>query len=135
MRIAEWAETYLRHRDLFERKLVRIERRGTDDDATLTLERKDGTRTCRAVGTLSGDPKELLKKDLIITKNLRKNVEYLLKHWALFAAQEGLKIVFANTTANEKWVLIPHSHDQLLDEGPEKGLWALFEGVPEDGQD
>lgn len=131
MNIATWAETYFRHRDIFERQLVRIEREGKPSDAKLVLVRRDKVLQCRAVDKLTGDPLTLVKEDVLVTKNLRSNVEYLLKHWAVFAQREGVKIIFANTAKNEKWVLIPYNHNKLLEGGPAKGLWALFEGVPE----
>lgn len=130
--ILSWAEAYVKHRDLFEKKIASIETK----DALLHITNKDKTTAvCIAVDTL--DETALAhaakaQKALIVTRNLKENLAFLIKHWSAFAKHAGLKVVFANTKVHEKWVLVPHSHAAVADpESLALGLQALFEAVPQ----
>ncbi len=131
MKLAEWAEAYLRHRDVFERRLLGIAQEEVAGGTKLVLKRKDGVQTCLVLEELSGPPEELSTAEIVITKNRRANVEYLLKHWRVLAARK-VKFVFANTARNEQWAIVPQHHERIVEKSPAKGVWALFQSVAED---
>lgn len=125
MSLREWSETYVRHRDLFERRITSIEQDGGEEEGRLLLHGKP-ERVCSYGPGLEGR----LPANIIVVPNTRANVEYLAKHWQDFVI-ERLKIVFANVEANEKWVIMPASHHRVADdEALLQGLLALHQGVP-----
>lgn len=130
--LLDWAEQYVRHRDLFEKKVVSIERQ----EARLVIKNKDGSlTTCFVTDSLDEDLLTALAKEeklLLVTRNFKANLDFLIKHWSQFAKLLGLKLVFANVKQNEKWVLVPHSHAAVADpDSLALGLQAMFEAVPE----
>jgi len=131
MTLLEWAETYVKHRDLFEKRIASIEK----DAEGLRIKNKDGSVTnCVVLDALDEKILKLLThpKPLIVTKNLKENVTFLAKHWQQFAKNPGLKIIFVNLKHEEKWVLVPNSHHAIADpESLELGLQALHDAVPE----
>jgi len=130
--LLEWAERYVRHRDLFEKRIATIEREG----GKLLINNKDNsTTTCLVSNTLDDGllvAAEKEKKALVVTRNLKANLDFLVKHWHRFAKLAGLKLVFANVKHHEKWMLVPASHHAVADpESLAAGLQAMFEAVPE----
>lgn len=131
MNLHEWAEQYVRHRDLFERQIAKLEAY----EHGFRIHQKDGsTRECIVKDLLDDSLLPLLSDHLLIVdRNRKENLEWVLRHWKRLAALPSLRIVFANVAKNEKWVLMPHSHDRVTDaESLRKGLEALFGSVPED---
>ncbi|MBR9692854.1 hypothetical protein GOV07_02875 [Candidatus Woesearchaeota archaeon] len=133
MDIGEWAEHYIKHRDLFEHKIEKIEKKG---DNQLIITQKDSvTYTCLVIAELDEGLLPNLatqEKVLLITTNLKENVHFVVKHWKDFSAHEGLKIVFAHAAKNEKWVLIPHGHAKVAESASLKtGLLTMHKTVPE----
>jgi hypothetical protein len=132
MTLLEWTEAYVRHRDLFDQRITSL----SSDARGLRVRYKDGTGVlCVATDTLDSKTLEAVgaeEQALIVTRNHKENVEFLVKHWKLLAALSGLKIIFANVAKNEKWVLVPHSHNKIAEpESLALGLQAMFEAVPE----
>ncbi len=130
MSLADWAERYLRHRDLFERRIASLE----PAPRGFTIARKDGSSIPCIVaerlddGILAG----LDGEAIVVTRNLKENVLLVAKEWKRLSRQEGLKLIFANEAKNEKWVLLPHGHAKVAEQGSLKtGLLALHEAVPE----
>jgi len=131
MNLREWAETYVRHRDLFERRIAEIKEHAHG----FTIVRKDGTeRHCFVKDVLTDELVPLLEDHLlIIDRNQKENVEWVLRHWDRLAALPGLHIVFVNVEKNEKWVLAPHTHARVADpETLRQGIEAMFGSVPEE---
>jgi hypothetical protein len=130
--LLDWAEAYVRHRDLFEKRILSIEKK----ENLLIIKNKDNsTTTCLVADSLDEiilAAAEKEKKALLVTRNLKANLDFLVKHWLRFAKLPGLKLVFANVKQNEKWVLLPHSHHAVADpDSLALGLQAMFEAVPE----
>lgn len=131
MTLQEWAEAYVRHKDLFERQIARIERSGRG----FTIRRTDGTtRQCVVADVLDDGLVPLLEDHLLIVdRNRKENLDWVLRHWKALAALPGLRIVFANVAKNEKWVLAPHTHARVADPATlRQGLVSLFGSVPEE---
>jgi hypothetical protein len=130
--LVAWAERYVRHRDLFEKRIASLEQQ----EDQLLIKHKDGSSLrCFVADALDDDILAAAAKEekaLIVTRNLKANLDFLVKHWHRFAERAGLKLVFANVQHHEKWVLVPASHESVADpESLATGLQALFETVPE----
>jgi hypothetical protein len=130
--LVAWAEAYVKHRDLFEKRIAAIE----TDGERLLIKNKDGTVVlCLPVETLDETVLVAIaqqQKALLITRNRKENLAFLIKHWTAFAKHQGLKVVFANVAAHEKWVIVPNSHHAVADpESLALGLQAMFDQVPE----
>ncbi len=133
MTLIEWAEHYLRHRDLFERKIGSIERKG---ETGLLIRQKDAsTYTCLVAERFDeGILQDIGGKEkvLVVTRNLKDNVVFVTKHWKELSERQGLKLVFANAAKNEKWVLVPSGHARVAEAASLKaGLMAMHDAVPE----
>lgn len=127
----DWAEAYLRHRDIFERKIERLE----SQEHGFRIVEKDGTkRHCFVKEVLTDELLPLLEDHLVIVnRNRQENLEWVLRHWDALSKLPRLRIVFANVAKNEKWVLMPYSHDRVADpESLREGLESLFSSVPEE---
>lgn len=129
--LLDWTEAYVKHRDLFERKIADVEKK----EKELILTNKDGTVSyCLVFDSLDDAVVGELddEKRLITTRNTKENVDFLLTHWSEFAKHKSLKIVFVNLKHDEKWVLIPSSHHAIADlESLERGIRAMHQSVPE----
>ncbi len=129
MTLTDWATAYIKHRDLFERKIARIEQK---EQELLITHKDDSVHPCFVLDTLDEPILEKLGRIHIVTKNLKDNVAFVAKHWKEFSQHEGLKLIFANEARNEKWVLIPHGHAKIADPASLKtGLLAMHDAVPE----
>lgn len=128
MNVAEWAEQYIRHRDLFEKKMEKLEHHGDH----LTVENKDGSKMeCFPIEKLNPSVLEHRGNILLVTRNLKENLDFLVQHWKAFASQP-VKIVFVNLNVHEKWLIVPQHHDKIADpESLALGLQAMFETVAE----
>lgn len=129
--LKEWAHAYIMHRDLFKKQIVKVEQH----EHGFTITKKDGSsKECYVKDILEDSLLPLLKDHtLIVNRNRRENLDWVLKHWDRLAALPGLKIIFANVEKNEKWVLLPHSHATVADpETLHQGLKTMFGTVPEE---
>lgn len=131
MNLVEWAEAYVTHRDLFERRIERKERRGND----LLITQKDGLQyPCLVRERLDETvlPELAGAKTILVTRNLKENVLFVAKRWKELSGNAGLKLIFANAAKNEKWVLVPSGHARVADpESLELGLVSMHETVAE----
>ncbi len=127
MSLREWAETYVRHRDLFKREIEQLE---PTAEGFRILKRDGSSTTCIVQETLAPPPE--LAHTLIVTRNTKENVLTVLKEWKRFAAEPDCTLIFANVKKNEKWVLIPSTHDKVTESASLKsGLLAMHQAVPE----
>jgi hypothetical protein len=129
--LLEWAQAYLLHRDLFKKQIASISKH----EHGFTITKKDGSSKECYVKDLLDDTLLPLLKDhtLVVNRNKRENLDWVIAHWARLSALPGLKIIFANVEKNEKWVLLPHSHDKIADpESLNQGLETMFGTIPEE---
>ena len=125
----EWIKTLLINRDIVDRNILSFEDNGFD----FVVKRKDG-EVFVFVRPQLGEVSEFSKqgKVIVVTLNVRKNVDALFANWKLFAARDKLCLYFVNPTVNERWVIYPATHDKIADKASLKqGLDSLFVVVPE----
>lgn len=133
MTLLDWAERYVKHRDLFERKIARIEKQGSQ----LLVRLKDGSGYKVLASEVLNESllpliDQLAQQEpcLIVAQNKKENLSFLTKHWRLLASKQRLKLVFVNLEKDERWVLIPHSHDKVAEQGSLRaGLLSLYQSV------
>ncbi len=131
MTLLEWTEVYVQHRDLFEKKIAKI----AAQHDTVLVTQKDGSSWKAIAAPELGDDVVAhvgAGRVLLVTRNLKANTDVVLQHWKRLAANPELKIVFVNVAKNEKWLLVPSTHDKVTEPSTLKlGLTAMREAVPE----
>jgi hypothetical protein len=124
MDLREWTILYVKHKDLFARRLKDYK----DEGHRLVFNFKDHAMHAYAMEEL-GVPRQIDGKTLLTTLNTKQNMEFLIKNWDAFAKHSHLTIVFVNPTTNEKWFIVPHTHAQIADPNIEMGIKSLAENV------
>ena len=124
MELREWTLLYVKHKDIFARKLQKVE----EKPDKLIFHFKDHAMHAYAMESLIL-PQQVDGKTLITTLNSKKNMELLQKNWYAFAMHAHLTIIFVNPTKNEKWFIIPHTHAMIADPDIALGLKSLAENV------
>ena len=69
---------------------------------------------------------------VLVGDNTKQNLAFVINNWQELIKNPKLKIIFANTTLNLQWSILPCTHNMISDPGSLKlGLKTLFEAVPE----
>lgn len=121
MDLREWTVLYVKHKDLYARKLV--DHKEEKDRLVFTF--KDHTLHAYAMEKLAVP--QVVGKTLLVTLNTPQNLDLLIKQWKEFSKLAGLTVVFANPAKNEKWLIVPHTHHQIADENLEMGIRSMAE--------
>jgi len=124
MELREWTVVYVKHKDLFARKLQSVE----EKEGKTIFHFKDHQLHAYAFEELRL-PTASSGKTLVVTLNTKENVSYLISHFKEFAKAEHLMVVFANPKLNEKWVIVPHTHGQIADGDITLGIKSMADSV------
>ena len=127
--LKEWMKTLLKNRDISDRNILSFEDNGSD----FVVKRKDCDWFVFVRSELDGVSDFLRQgKVIVVTLNLRKNVDFLFANWSSLAKLDQLCFYFVNPAINERWVIYPATHDKIADKASLKqGLESLFLSVPE----
>lgn len=128
--VLEWAEHYLKHRDLILRNIDSLEIK----DDRISVKYKDGTSEQLIAFP---DLDELTLDDIkenttIVTFNTKKNFKVLIDKWKSFSEVKELKLIFFNpdSETERRWIIKPYIHNRFCDEKSLKqGLSAMFNTV------
>jgi hypothetical protein len=130
--ILEWAEGYLRHRDLVLNRMrdMKIER------GRIVIANKDGsTEVATALPELSKMDIDSVKLPTIfVTLNRKENLKFLTDSWKAISAVKEISIIFINPDSEleTKWIIRPYVHSRVCDDSSLKiGLKSMFETVDE----
>lgn len=124
MDLKAWTIQYLKHRDIFYKKIVSIEQ----NEKGLLIKEKDEEKQIIVSSRLTLPDAE----KTIVVANKKENLDFLIENWEQFSKNEGLKIIFANPKTNEKWIIIPSHHAKIAEaESLKVGLEAMFNEVSE----
>lgn len=120
---------YLKSRDAVSQSIVNIDDLGNE----FVIHRASGDTLFLMRSELS-DIGEILEKVKgqtgLVVLNTKRNVDFVIANWVEFAKCEKLCIYFVNPVSNEKWLLYPHTHDQITEKvALRRGLEALFAEV------
>ena len=126
----DWAEHYLKHRDLILRKIDSFEKKVD----SIFVKYKDGSDEVLIPYPNLGELKSEDIKDntTIVTYNTENNFKALLDGWKQFAEIKNIKLIFFNpkSETEKRWVIKPYIHNRICDEKSLKqGLKAMFDTV------
>lgn len=134
-KLKNWFVQYLKHRDVFDKKLRQI----NDNGETVHVKYKDAELTGIVKPILENI--DNLVKDIkceervnLVTYNSKKNLKFLINSWDKLANCPNLKVIFANpdTNGDHKWIIVPHTHSKITPSSSLKpGLESLFQSVEE----
>jgi hypothetical protein len=126
--LKEWTVQYVKHRDLTQKKIVKIEEKKGD---VLEVQYKDKTVKYHVID--SADI-ELLKSisnnehKAIVCPNSEENFRFLIKNWSKLSTIGNLSIIFINMKTHEKWQINPKVHSMIADpESIEQGLRTMYD--------
>ncbi len=126
-RLKEWAKEFIKHRDMFQKKLKEIK----DTDTGFVAHSKDKDERFIVQETLDFDgiPKD--ENVCYVTMNNQKNFNKLLAEWKILVSFKGLKIIFVEKISTGKhWIVNPHIHDKISEKSSLKsGLKSLYDNV------
>jgi hypothetical protein len=119
MDFAEYALTYLKHKDLIKRQIVKIHPKVND---SITVEYKTKTEN------LSIQPKfHEIKGTIIATQNEEHNVKALLKMWNEAVAKD-VAIIFLDEKNHTKWMIRPSHHEKISEKKDiERGVLSIYQ--------
>jgi hypothetical protein len=128
--LKEWAQIYLKSRDVLQKSITGFESLNGD----FVVHKTTGDVLVLIRPELS-DAGEIVEKSAgsagLVVLNTKKNVDFVVSNWDKLSKLKGLCIYFVNPAANEKWLLFPFTHDQITEKPVlRRGLESLFSMVP-----
>lgn len=119
--LKQWLKEYLRFKDIYDGEIKEIQdsKKGVE---VIYEDRKERYAVYQRLADVDSPEDE----EYICTQSSKENVDYLLSSWECFRKFSKLTIIFADPTANQKWVLKPYLHAKISD-NPKKGIISLFQ--------
>ena len=129
-RLCKWAKDFIRHRDLFHRKLESIE--DNENGFIAYYKNKKEIYIIEDILDFENIPKDA--DVCFVTLNNHKNFNKLLTEWKIIISFSNLKIIFVEKIASGKhWIINPYIHDRISDKSSLKsGLKTLFDNAKND---
>ena len=130
--LAEWAINFLKNKDILAKKIEKIER--DKDGFDVYVKYRDREQYVIVAPQLK-DIDSMIKKInnisyfSIVTLNSKENFDAIVKKWNALTGFKFLNIIFVNpfSESDKKWVIFPHTHHKICDEGSlETGLKSMF---------
>ena len=126
MNLKEWMLTYLKSRDAIKQEIT-----GIEDNGDSFIVRKQNTDTLFLVRPELNSIDEIKQKAngsiSLAVHNTKRNVDFVITNWDTLSKFEKLCIYFVNPVSNEKWMLYPHTHNQITEKiALRKGLEAMY---------
>lgn len=130
--LVEWTINFLKNRDILAKKIEKIEK--GKDGFDLYVKYNDREQYAIVAPQLK-DMDSIIKKIRndsyfsIVTLNSKGNFDAVLKSWDRLVGFKFLNIIFVNpfSESDKKWVIFPHTHHKICDEGSlETGLKSMF---------
>ena len=131
--LKEWLVLFLQHKDIFQKKIVKIE----EKEGFVIAEYKDHTHYFAIIPKITTFNFLDSYKDKhlsIIVYNTKDNLKSLISEWSKLADFSMLSVYFVNPHSNtdKKWIIYPFTHHRISEHGALKlGLQTLFESVEE----
>ena len=129
MNLKEWMLTYLKSRDAIKQEIT-----GIEDNGDSFIVRKQNTDTLFLIRPELNSMDEIKQKaneqTSLAVHNTKRNVDFVITNWDALSKFEKLCIYFVNSVSNEKWMLYPHTHNQITEKTAlRKGLEAMYSEV------
>ncbi|MBT4824969.1 hypothetical protein HN695_01830 [Candidatus Woesearchaeota archaeon] len=133
--LKEWLIMFIKHRDMFHRKLQSI----SEKDFLVIAEFKDKTHYYAILPRIFDDLNQITsdykdKHISIITLNTKDNLKQIIKDWDKLSKLQMLSLFFVNpnASAEKKWIIYPFTHNRITEPSSLKlGLTTLFESIEE----
>ena len=66
----------------------------------------------------------------LVVLNTKKNVESMIANWVELSKNQKLCIYFVNPKTNEKWLIYPHTHNQITEKAAlRRGIETMFSEI------
>ena len=133
MDLSSWLETFIRHKDIFHKKIEKISKK----ENKVIVEYKDKVSTfliCPSFNSTDILNSYENENITLVTLNTRENLDFFIKSWDKLSKHPMLCVYFVNPNSakDKKWVIYPFTHERICDKKAiKKGLLALFESVQE----
>ena len=123
-----WAETYFKHKDMFEKKLENI----NQEKNSLVLKYKDRKDIVLVNAVLEEDVFDKIKqakdykKIFVVCSYSNTNTDFLVKNWKKLLRKNFI-LIFANIKTNNKVLINPFIHNNICDQDNlENAIRTLF---------
>src|SRR3989304_8284668 len=128
--LREWAEIYLKSRDVLQKAITGFE--SLDGDFIVHKATGDVIFLIRPEFVNVEEVVEKVTSNAgLVILNTKKNVDFVISNWDKLAKLNGLCIYFVNPKLNDKWLLYPYTHAQITEKSAlRRGLESLFSMVP-----
>ena len=128
--LKEWAEIYLKNRDILQKTITGLE--DTNGDFIMYKTSGDVVFLIRPeLSDIEGVVEKAPGNTGLVLLNTKKNVDTVISNWDKLSKLKGLCIYFVNPKVNEKWLLYPYTHDQITEKvALKQGLQTLFSTIP-----
>jgi hypothetical protein len=124
----DWAKDYFKHRDIFEKKLNKINK----EKDRLILNYKDRKDVAFISAVFEDELFEKLsdikkyKKRFIVCSYSQTNISFLIKNWKKFLI-ENLILIFIDVRINKRVLINPYIHNKISDpDNLKAGILSLF---------
>jgi len=128
IQLKEWAKIYLKNRDMFQKSIKKF----GDLNGDFIVHKSIGNILFLIRPELKS-VEELVDKDggvSLVVLNTKKNVFAVVANWDLLSSKKDLCIFFVNLKFNEKWLLFPFTHNQIIEKSSlKRGLMSLFSSI------
>jgi len=131
--LKEWIVEYLKSKDAVTKQITAIKRDSENADVVI-----EGALKNKYV-IVQPEFNDLSKLDffkekhvVIVTKNTRENVEFLITHWDVLAKNPHLSIYFVNpeSSLDKRWIIFPATHNRITEKKAlRKGIESLYATV------
>jgi hypothetical protein len=130
--IMDWADSYLRHRDLIARRIREI---SAEKERLVITTKEDTKEYLIAMPLLSKVDSSMIREPtIIVTLNKKINLKTLTDRWDEFSKIKEISIIFINpgSVLEKKWIIRPYVHSRICDDASLKqGLKSIFDTVDE----
>lgn len=127
--LSEWVKVFLQNRDVFNKVITGFEKVNGD----LLVKRSNGDLLVFVRPELD-DISDVSVRDgpsVLAVLNSKRNLDAVIKNWDVLSKKKDLCVYFINPNSNDKWLLYPHTHNQITEKSAlRRGLESLFSMVP-----
>lgn len=129
VQLKTWTQTYLKNRDAMHQAIISFE----DKNGDFIVHKKTGD-TLFLIRPEPKDIKEILAhlngNTSLVLLNTKQNLTFVCLNWDQLAKYEKLCLYFVNPTVNQKWLLYPHTHNQITERiALKRGLETMYAEV------
>ena len=124
--LKEWTLTYVKNKDLIQKKL----KSHTEKGNVLTFTFTDKTHEYVLQEELDSNYKGQTNPTTLVCPATPNNLTALIKQWNQLVKRKDLTVVFVNLETHDKWLVHPPTHHLIADTATlELGLKSMFAQV------